>query len=101
MASDLIKAMFGKTDKPTAETTGEVTGEVRRLLDILQQKPLGRTEMQVLLGLKSQANFRDRYLLPVLKAGYIERTIPAKPNSRLQKYRLTQKGRQVMLSHKA
>lgn len=100
MASDLIKAMFGKTGKTparvtgevTGEVAGEVTGEVRRLLDALGEKSLGRTELQLTLGLKGQANFRDRYMLPALNAGFIERTIPDKPNSRLQKYRLTQKG---------
>jgi len=96
MASDLMKAMFGKTGKTPArvmgEVMGEVTGEVRRLLDALGEKSLGRTELQLALGLKGQANFRDRYMLPALNAGFIERTIPDKPNSRLQKYRLTQKG---------
>jgi hypothetical protein len=65
MASDLIKAMFGKTGKPTAkvpgEVAGEVTGEVRRLLNALGEKSLGRTELQLALALKGQANFRDRY----------------------------------------
>jgi predicted transcriptional regulator len=32
-----------------------------------------------------------------MKAGLIEYTIPEKPNSRLQKYRLTNKGRNLLL----
>ena len=40
--------------------------------------------------------FEQLYLAPALEAGLIERTIPDKPNSRLQQYRLTEKGRSVL-----
>ncbi len=63
MDTDLIKVMFGKTGIPparaTGEVAGEVTGEVRRLLDALGEKSLGWTEIQLALALKGQANFRD------------------------------------------
>jgi len=51
-----------------------------------------RLKAQAVLGLKGQANFRNRYLEPALKLDLIAMTIPDKPNSRLQKYRLTKKG---------
>ncbi|MFO7598231.1 MAG: cell filamentation protein Fic, partial [Candidatus Desulfacyla sp.] len=44
-------------------------------------------------------SFRERYLKPALTDGLIEMTIPDKPNSRLQKYRLTDKGRQWLMQH--
>jgi hypothetical protein len=44
------------------------------------------------LQLRGRDNFEKLYLLPALQAGLIERTIPDKPNSRLQQYRLTSKG---------
>jgi hypothetical protein len=44
------------------------------------------------LKLAHRPTFRANYLDPALAAGLIERTIPGKPNSRLQKYRLTAKG---------
>ena len=65
--------------------TPEVTGEVRRLLQVLERSPLTRSEAQENLGLKSQSNFRGRYLEPALKVGLIEMTIPEKPRSSKQK----------------
>jgi ATP-dependent DNA helicase RecG len=79
-----------------SEVAGEVTGEVAGMLKVLFEKPLTRTEIQAALGLKGQANFRVRYLEPGLKTHLVEMTIPEKPNSRLQKYRLTEKGRALL-----
>jgi Fic family protein len=55
---------------------------------------MGREALQSALGLSDRKSFRERYLKPALAEGLIEMTIPDKPNSRLQKYRLTDKGRQ-------
>lgn len=55
-----------------------------------------RTEIQESLGLKGQGNFRTLYLVPALKSGLIEMTIPGKSTSRFQKYRLTEKGRKLL-----
>jgi len=52
--------------------------------------------LQTRLGLADRENFRKSVLTPALDAGLIERTIPDKPNSRLQKYRLTAKGRALL-----
>ena len=57
---------------------------------------MSRSEIQQALGLKSQSNFRDRYLLPALRSGLIEMTIPDSPNSRMQKYKITAKGRDLL-----
>ncbi len=89
--------LLWRVQLPTDERkTGEVTGEVMKLLEILAPGPLGRVDAQSALQLQSQANFRDRYLSPALEAGLIERTIPDKPNSRLQKYRLTARGKALV-----
>ena len=52
-----------------------------------------RTEIQNLLRLKHEDHFREAYLTPALVAGLVVMTIPSKPTSRLQKYRLTAKGK--------
>lgn len=76
-----------------AQIAGEVTGEVQRLLEALVNSPMTRIEAQKSLDLKGQANFRDRYLQPALSTKLIEMTIPDKPRSSKQRYRLTEKGR--------
>jgi hypothetical protein len=60
---------------------------------------MSREALQGLLQLQDRKSFRDRYLKPALADGLIEMTIPDKPNSRLQQYRLTDKGRQWMQQH--
>ncbi len=52
-----------------------------------------RQRIQQCLGLKDDDHFRKAYLDPALDADLIEMTIPDKPRSSLQKYRLTAKGR--------
>ena len=54
---------------------------------------MNRQELQELLGLNHREHFRANYLKPALDLGLIEMTIPDKPNSRLQKYRLTERGK--------
>jgi ATP-dependent DNA helicase RecG len=83
------------TGEVTGEVVGQVTGEVLQLLRILTA-PKTRAELQRALGLKGQANFRDRYLRPALDGDLIKMNIPDKPRSSKQRYRLTEKGRRVM-----
>lgn len=48
------------------------------------------------LGRTDRTKFRTGILKPMIATGFLELTIPDKPNSRLQKYRLTEKGRQTL-----
>jgi ATP-dependent DNA helicase RecG len=57
---------------------------------------LGNAEILQHLGLKDRINLARNYLTPALKARLIERTIPDKPQSRSQKYRLTAKGKGLL-----
>jgi len=99
MASDLMKAMFGQQETVPGEARGQVTGQVTQDVMRLLENMSGdmtRTEIQTVLGLKARANFETRYLKPALNNRVVEMTIPDKPKSRLQKYRLTEKGRQLL-----
>jgi len=55
-------------------------------------------ELMSALALKDRVHFANDYLRPALEAVLIQYTIPDKPNSRLQQYRLTEKGRAVLVS---
>jgi hypothetical protein len=46
--------------------------------------------------LRDRKSFFERYLKPALALGLLEMTVPDKPNSRLQKYRLADKGRKIL-----
>jgi ATP-dependent DNA helicase RecG len=56
------------------------------------KKPMTRKEIQAALGLKDEKHFRQAYQQPAVAAGLIEMTVPDKPQSRLQKYKITPKG---------
>lgn len=77
--------------KNDVKVAPEVTGEVTRLLNAIQGD-MKRQQIQSRMGLRHEDHFREAYLKPAMSIGVIEYTIPAKPNSRLQKYRLTAKG---------
>lgn len=70
-----------------------VTPQVGQLLQVMKDA-MSREALQDILRLQDRKSFRERYLRPALADGLIEMTIPDKPNSRLQRYRLTDKGRQ-------
>ncbi|MBW2080232.1 MAG: putative DNA binding domain-containing protein [Deltaproteobacteria bacterium] len=90
-ASAVIRQVAG-------EVTGEVTGEVIQLLKVLSGTALSRKVLQERLGLKGEANFRQRYLAPALSDDLIEMTQPDSPKSPTQKYRLTDAGKHLLKS---
>jgi len=80
------------------QVSPQVTPQVGELLAAIRGE-MGREELQSSLGLSDRKSFRERYLKPALADGLLEMTIHDKPNSRLQKYRLTDKGRQWLTQH--
>lgn len=94
----LLAAILTALREPTAtdQVSDPLTDQVASLLPILAKGELSAATCMARLGLSHRATFRTNYLNPALDAALIERTIPEKPNSRLQKYRLTEKGRKFL-----
>jgi predicted HTH transcriptional regulator len=76
--------------------TDPVADPVDRVILLLAAGEMSPSAMWNRLGLKHRPNFRENYLRPALERDLIEPTIPDKPTSRLQKYRLTEKGRDLL-----
>jgi predicted HTH transcriptional regulator len=81
----------------TAHDTGYINLEhmPHRLLWILEGE-MSRSEMMAKLELTHRTTFRENYINPCEENGWIEMTIPDKPQSKNQKYRLTQAGKSVL-----
>lgn len=76
----------------TDQDSDQVSDQVKNLLRLFDKKPFSAAELLQTLGLSHRPTFRNNYLHPALDKGLIEMTVPDKPNSRLQKYRITPKG---------
>ena len=81
-------------ERPMDRVAGEVAGEVR-LLQVMSGE-MTRQRLQEALGLKHEDHFRKAYLIPALRSGLIEMTIPDKPRSSKQRYRLTAAGSEYL-----
>ena len=83
-----------ENDNSTTPVTPPVTPPVKKLIMVISNE-MRRKEIQEKLKLANKKNFIENYLQPAIKLGIIEMTIPHKPNSRLQKYRLTTLGKEI------
>ncbi len=103
-ASNFFTAIFrpnpevrSEADAQSAVTT-QVTTQVTpgtRLLKIISGE-MTKKHLRESLGLKNDSHFRKTYLRPALQAGLIEMTIPDKPRSSKQRYRLTPAGHEYL-----
>ena len=85
-----VQVLQRPPDAPAPEVTQEVTQEVTtevRLVSVLAGE-MTRQQLQQALGLKDDDHFRTAYLQKALEAGLIEMTVPDKPRSSRQKYRV-------------
>ena len=80
------------TDQVTVHDTDQATVQdgdhVQRLISVMEHREYNLTELMSLLGLSHRPTFQQNYLNPAIEVGLIERTIPDKPRSPKQKYKL-------------
>jgi ATP-dependent DNA helicase RecG len=68
-----------------------------KVLVLLQKQPLSKSEIANRLGMNTVTGALNRTINKLLDKKVIEYTLPDKPKSRLQKYRLTEKGRKFII----
>lgn len=91
---DLSKRMV----KPDAELGRHQVGaklgieesQIEKLLKMCAE-PQKISDLMETLSWADRTKFRNKYLNPLIREGLLEMTIPGKPQSRLQRYRLTEK----------
>ena len=95
----LIHPKVGGTPPSGAPVTGEVgtkSGPSRDQVKTLKKcsEDAALVDLLAVTGRSNRTKFRNQVLNPLIDAGLIEMTIPDKPRSSKQRYRLTDKGRQ-------
>ena len=86
----ILDAILSSTDtaQDSDHVTAQVNVQVQRLLSAMKQEDYTLAELMQLVGLTHRATFQKNYLNPAIEAGLIKRTIPDKPKSPKQRYRL-------------
>ena len=98
---DLEVGELADVDTPQVTGQGGTKSALsRHQVEILNQCKEGRPigDLMEIAKRTDRTKFRNQVLNPLLNAGLLEMTIPDKPRSSKQKYRLTEKGRAVLES---
>jgi len=86
-SENYIRISFPK-ENPSAE---QVTEQVSKLISAIENE-MSIKQLMEKIGIIHRPTFIYNYLKPAMDADMLEMTIPEKPKSSQQKYRLTSKG---------
>ena len=79
-----------------AQVSEQVSEQVELLLRQCAIQPRSKQELLAAIGLSGVYMNYKRHIAPLVEGGLLALTIPDKPQSRLQKYRLTESGRRML-----
>jgi ATP-dependent DNA helicase RecG len=84
-------------DRAHDEAHEPMSGIECKILESCAENPKSTSDLLNFLGYKSRTGNFKRTVSHLLEMGLIEMTVPTRPRSRKQKYRLTDTGRQVLI----
>ena len=73
-----------------------VTPQMEKVLSAVGEKTLSTKEIMGIIGLKDKSNFLELYLYPATRQNLVEPIYPENPKHPRQKYRLTEKGKNML-----
>lgn len=74
-----------------------VTPQVEKVLSAIGTQTLSTKEIMCVIGLKDKSNFLELYLYPAIRQNLVEPIYPENPKHPRQKYRLTDKGKELLI----
>lgn len=82
--------------RPESQPESQPESLDQRVMRLVKDMPLTKAIISAQLGQKKVSGQLNKIIRALVREGVLEYTIPDKPNSRLQKYRLTAKGKAVL-----
>lgn len=102
LSEHFVVVSFRYPEGTSPQVTPQVTPQVDGLDDMSVRilsfcaVPKSKKELLELCGLSDRKNLTQKYLEPLLKDGLLTLTVPEKPTSSKQKYKTTDKGKEVV-----
>ena len=97
VATPVVPPVMPPVAPPVVKPSEMLINEIQwKILRVLHEELLPASKLAAKIGICKVNNVRRRYLRLLLDMGLVEYTIPNKPNSKRQQYRLTVKGHELI-----
>ncbi|OPY86291.1 MAG: hypothetical protein A4E72_01711 [Syntrophus sp. PtaU1.Bin208] len=98
VAEHWFTVIFPRTSSDAGHQVGTKLAPSQSQVAILkfagEARPI--SDFMTLIGRADRTKFRNQVIKPLIEAGWLEMTIPDKPTSSIQKYRLTAQGKELL-----